>query len=142
MTAMTCLKSACLVLLAAGACLMLAPASVSAQTSGADAVRMLDTDNDGTVDLDECKAAAAAVFDKLDADKSATLDQEELGDRGTITIVESPHSRMFFQTRPSKADYVGFVVKRFDVVDPDHEGELDAAEFETEDGQALLKLLQ
>jgi Ca2+-binding EF-hand superfamily protein len=129
-------------LLAAGIWMMAVPASVSAQTSGADAVKMLDTDNDGTVDLDECKAAAATMFDKLDADKSATLDQGELGDRGTITIVESPHNRMFFETRPSKADYIGFVVKRFDIVDPDHEGTLDATEFESEDGQLLVKLLQ
>jgi EF hand len=104
-------------------------------------VKMLDTDNDGTLDLAECKAAGAATFDKLDADKSATLDQGELGDRATITIVSSPHGRMFFQTRPSKDDYVGFIVKQFERADPDHEGKLDAKELETEEGQSLVKLL-
>ena len=142
MTALRFMRELACVLLAAGVGMSMVPASVSAQTSGADAIKMLDTDHDGTLDLAECKAAAAAMFDKLDADKSATLDQQELGDRGTITIVESPHHTMFFQTRPSKADYVGFVVKRFDVVDPDHEGKLDAKELDTPAGQALVKLLQ
>jgi len=135
-------KGAAFMLLAVGVWMAVEASPVSAQMSGADAVKMLDTENDGTVDLAECKAAGAAMFDKLDADKSKTLDQEELGDRGTITIVESPHRRMFFQTRPSKDDYVGYVAKRFELADPDHEGELDAKELETEEGQALVKLLQ
>jgi hypothetical protein len=128
-----------LLLLMAGAAMMADP--VSAQTSGADAVKMLDTDSDGTVDLAECKAAGAATFDKLDTDKSTTLDQDEIGDRAVIQLVEAPIRRMFFQTRPSKADYVAMIVKRFELADPDHEGKLDAKELETEDGQALVKLL-
>jgi hypothetical protein len=58
-----------------------------------------------------------------------------------IQLVEAPIRRMFFQTRPSKADYVAMIVKRFELADPDHEGKLDAKELETEDGQALVKLL-
>jgi len=142
MTATGFTKGAALLLLAAGTCLLAASASVAAETSGADAVKMHDTDNDGTLDLAECKAAGAATFDKLDADKSATLDQEELGDRGTITLVATPGGRMLFQARPSKDDYVGFIVKQFDRADPDHEGKLDAEELQTEEGQTLVKLLQ
>ena len=37
------------------------------------AIRLLDTDNDGTVDLDEAKKAASALFDKLDRDHEGTL---------------------------------------------------------------------
>jgi hypothetical protein len=32
------------------------------------AMQLLDTDNDGTVDLDEAKKAASTQFDKLDRD--------------------------------------------------------------------------
>ena len=32
-----------------------------------------DTDNDGTVDIDEAKKAAGELFDKLDTDKDGTL---------------------------------------------------------------------
>src|SRR5215813_3003934 len=42
------------------------------------AMRMLDPDNDGTVDLDEAKKAASALFDKLDRDRDGTLDKPEL----------------------------------------------------------------
>jgi len=40
-------------------------------------IARLDTDNDGTVDLDEAKKAAGALFDKLDTDKDGTLDLKE-----------------------------------------------------------------
>jgi hypothetical protein len=38
-----------------------------------DPIRMLDTDNDGTVDLAEAKKAASALFDRLDPDHDGTL---------------------------------------------------------------------
>ena len=37
------------------------------------AMRLLDSDNDGTADLDEAKKAASALFDKLDRDHEGTL---------------------------------------------------------------------
>jgi Ca2+-binding EF-hand superfamily protein len=135
------MNGAAFVVLAAGSLMMVEASSVSAQTNGAEAIKMLDTDNDGTVDLAECKTAGAATFEKLDADKSTTLDQEELGDRAVVGLVQAPINRMFFQTRPSKDDYVVLIVRRFELADPDHDGKLDAEEFQTEDGKRLLKLL-
>jgi Ca2+-binding EF-hand superfamily protein len=41
-------------------------------------MRLLDTDNDGTVDLDEAKKSASTLFDKLDRDHEGTLDRREL----------------------------------------------------------------
>ena len=38
----------------------------------------IDTDNDGTIDLNEAKAAASTVFDKLDTNHDGTLDRAEL----------------------------------------------------------------
>jgi len=143
MTALRTTKEAALALLVASIWMMVQSPAVSAQTSGADAVKMHDADNDGTLDLAECKAAGAATFDKLDADKSTTLDQQELGDRASIMIVPaSRHGYMFFETRPSKDDYISFIAKQFDRADPNHEGTLDAEELGTEEGQALVKLLQ
>ena len=43
----------------------------------------IDTDNDGTISLDEAKAAASKVFDQLDHDHDGTLDRPEL--RGRIS---------------------------------------------------------
>ena len=45
------------------------------------AMRLLDTDNDGTVDLDEAKKA-----NKLDRDHDETLDRREL--RGRLSAAE------------------------------------------------------
>ena len=41
----------------------------------------IDTDNDGTISLDEAKAAAGKVFDQLDHDHDGTLDRAELRGR-------------------------------------------------------------
>ena len=40
--------------------------SVSAEENVTDAIKMIDTDKDGTIDLAEVKAAAAAMFINLD----------------------------------------------------------------------------
>jgi hypothetical protein len=44
-------------------------------------IQKFDTDNDGTLDLNEVKKAAGALFDKLDGDHDGTLDRRELGGR-------------------------------------------------------------
>lgn len=57
-----------------------------AWSASAGAVKMFDTDNDGTLDLAEVKKAAAALFAKLDPDHDGTLDVREL--RGRLTAKE------------------------------------------------------
>ena len=52
-------------------CWVAAPALAATKTGP---VTRFDTDNDGTVDIEEAKKAAAALFDKLDTDKDGTLD--------------------------------------------------------------------
>lgn len=43
------------------------------------AVKMFDTDDDGTLDLKEVKKAASRLFAKLDHDHDGTVDRRELG---------------------------------------------------------------
>ncbi len=47
------------------------------QASAASALTAADTDKDGTIDLNEAKAAAAVEFSKLDTDKDGTIDRKE-----------------------------------------------------------------
>jgi hypothetical protein len=106
----------------------------------ADAVRMFDTDNDGTLDLDEVKKAASALFDKLDRDHDGTLDQAELAGRLS--------ARQFAAADPdhdgtlTKDEFLAVVEQRFNAANLDNDKTLDAKEFETRAGQALLRLLR
>jgi Ca2+-binding EF-hand superfamily protein len=79
-------------------------------------LQKFDTDNDGTLDLNEVKKAGGALFDKLDRDHDGTLDRREL--RGRLSA------------------------KEFAAADPDNDGTLDAKELSNPAGRALLRLLQ
>ena len=62
---------------------LLAFGAVSAQAkSASSSVGKIDTDNDGTVDLNEIKTSAGNVFTSLEKDSDGTLDAKEL--RGKI----------------------------------------------------------
>jgi len=102
-------------------------------------VALFDTDHDGTVDLNEAKKAAGALFDKLDTDKDGTLDFKELG--GRLTQNDFTAADPDKDGTLSKDEYLAVVEKQFKAADPDNDGTVDAAEFETPAGRALSKLL-
>ena len=104
------------------------------------AVGMLDTDNDGTVDLAEAKKAAAAVFDRLDRDKDGTLDRREL--RGRLNPKEFVGADPDKDGTLTKDEYLAVVEQRFKAADPDNDGTLDAKELSGKAGRALLRLLK
>ena len=54
------------------------PFAATLPASAASPLKMLDPDNDGSVDMAEAKAAASKLFDRLDRDKDGTLDAKEL----------------------------------------------------------------
>jgi Ca2+-binding EF-hand superfamily protein len=103
-------------------------------------IRMLDTDNDGTVDLAEAKKAASALFDKLDPDHDGTLDKRELA--GRLTQKELAAADPDHDGTLTKDEYLAVVEQRFSAADPDHDGTLDAKELSSKAGQALLRLLK
>jgi Ca2+-binding EF-hand superfamily protein len=116
-----------------------APIPAQAQSSAA-AVKKFDTDNDGTLDIAEVKAAALALFDSLDKDKDGTLDKTEVKKRIS--------SGAFAKADPdkdgtlSKDEYLALVEQRFQAADTDKDGTLSAAELRTRAGRSLLLLLQ
>jgi Ca2+-binding EF-hand superfamily protein len=112
----------------------------AAAKSGADPVRMLDTDNDGTVDLAEAKKAASAVFDRLDRDHDGTLDKRELAGRLSarqLAAADPDHDGTL-----TKDEYLAVVEQRFNAANPDKDGTLDAKELGSAAGKALLRLLR
>ena len=104
------------------------------------AMRLLDTDKDGTVDLDEAKKTASTLFDKLDRDRDGTLDQREL--RGRLSAAELAAADPDKDGTLSKDEYLRLVESRFKAADPDSDGTLDEKELRSRAGQALLRLLQ
>jgi Ca2+-binding EF-hand superfamily protein len=98
-----------------------------------------DTDNDGTVDIDEAKKAASALFDKLDTDKDGTLDAKEL--RGRLTQKEFAAADPDSDGTLTKDEYLAVVEKRFRAADPDNDGTVSAAELKTAAGRSLSRLL-
>ncbi len=140
------LKSAAVLLIVMSAWIVSDGSPVSAQISGADAIKLFDKDGDGSIDLEEAKAAAAALFDRLDLDHKGTLTSEELGDRAQLIqgLLPSPSRFKMFAVggKMTKDDYLALTEERFKLADPDNDGKLDAKELQSEAGQALLKLLQ
>jgi hypothetical protein len=108
--------------------------------SGADPLYGIDTDDDHTIDIEEAKKAASAVFDRLDRDHDGTLDQREL--RGRLTAKELNAADPDHDKTLTKDEYLAVVEKRFNAADPDHDRTLDAKELRTKAGRALLRLLR
>jgi Ca2+-binding EF-hand superfamily protein len=113
-----------------------APALAANKTGS---VARFDTDNDGTVDLNEAKKAASALFDKLDADKDGTLDLKEL--HGRLTQKEFTAADPDNDGTLTKDEFLAVVEKRFRAADRDNDGTLSAAELKTGAGRSLSKLL-
>jgi Ca2+-binding EF-hand superfamily protein len=105
----------------------------------ASALQTLDPDKDGTVDLNEAKTAASALFDKLDVDHDGTLDRKELGNR--ISAEDWKTADPDNDKTISKDEYLAFVEVAFKRANPDNDGTIDAKELKTPAGRALLRLL-
>jgi hypothetical protein len=105
----------------------------------ASALQSLDPDKDETVDLNEAKTAATALFDKLDVDHDGTLDHKELGSRISADdwkLADPDNDKTI-----SKDEYLAFVEVAFKRADPDNDGTIDAKELKTPAGHALVRLL-
>ena len=119
--------------------LLLAGALAAAAPALAAPLRY-DTDNDGTVDLNEAKTAASATFDKLDVDHDGTLDKKEL--RGRVTLREWNAADPDKDGTVSKDESLALVDAMFKVADKDSEGTLDKKELRSPNGRKLEKLLK
>ncbi len=118
----------------------LAVLSGPAWSASGGAVKMFDTDNDGTLDLAEVKTAASALFAKLDPDHDGTLDTREL--RGRLTTKELATADPDHDGTLTLDEYLSVVEQRFKAADPDNDGTLDAKELKSRAGRTLLRLLR
>jgi Ca2+-binding EF-hand superfamily protein len=109
-----------------------------ARTPSAAALQRLDTDHDGTVDMNEANTAASAVFDRLDRDHEGTLDRREL--RGRMSGRQFAAAVTDHGKTMSRDEYMAAVDKLFATADSDHDGTLDLKELNSAAGRAFLRL--
>jgi Ca2+-binding EF-hand superfamily protein len=105
----------------------------------ASLLRTIDTDNDGTIDLNEAKAAAARVFDRLERDNDGTLDAREL--KGRLSAKEFAAADPDHDGTLTKDEYLALVEQRFKAANTDADDTIDAKEFGSKAGHALQRLV-
>lgn len=139
------MKKAFAIIAAGAAMTMLAgvPAAIAApKVKSCAAIKAVDPDNDGTMDLAEAKAAAGKLFDKLNKDKAkdSTLDAKEL--KGRLSARELKAADPDKDGTIDKAEYIKVVEARFKAANPDKDGTIDCREASSRAGKALMRLLK
>ncbi len=109
-----------------------------AASKGAGPLQVLDSDHDGTVDLNEVRTAASAVFDRLDRDHDGTLDKREL--RGRLSARELAAEDGDHDGTLTKDEYLATVEKRFKAANSDSDDTLDSKELSSRSGRELQRL--
>jgi hypothetical protein len=114
------------------------PAAPAAPPS--DPMEGIDTDNDGSISLDEANLAASAKFDSLDTSLDGKIDRNEMkGHISLATFREADVSRDKFL---NKTEYMALVTKRFKAADAKNDDKVDAEDLKTPAGRALLELIK
>jgi Ca2+-binding EF-hand superfamily protein len=101
---------------------------VQAKGGRAASFAAIDTDRDGTLNLDEVKRAAADLFDELDTNHDGTLTRRELG-RRRLSARAFAAADTDKDGTLSKDEYLALVERLFKAADVDHDGTLSPAEF-------------
>jgi Ca2+-binding EF-hand superfamily protein len=120
---------------------LLASGAVSAQAkSASSSVGKIDTDNDGTVDLNEIKASVGNLFTSLEKDSDGTLDAKEL--RGKISKRDFKRADPDTDGTVSRDELMSYVESLFKASDTDNDGTVDDKELKSKKGQPLLRLVR
>jgi hypothetical protein len=97
------------------------------------ALKALDPDNDGTLDLNEAKEAATKLFD-------GTLTAKEL--QGRLSRKELAAGDPDKDATLTKDEYLAIVESRFKDANADTDGTIDCKEASGKAGRALMRLLK
>lgn len=126
-------KFAAVSLLAVGAFAYTAPAFAKMN-------KALDPDADGTMTIDEAKAAAEKKFEMHDPDKDGTLDAKE-----ATKLMSKPDFTMSDADKEGtldKNEYMTAVESTFKKADTDNDGTLDSKELGSPAGKKLMRMIK
>ena len=116
------------------------PGAWARSASATKEMRAIDTDKDGSIDLNEVQSAGEATFDKLEKDKDGTLTTKEL--QGRVSRKEMKAADSDSDGTLDKKEYAALIEQRFKAADPDGDGTLDAKELKKPAGRSLMQLLK
>ena len=103
------------------------------------ALKALDPDNDGTIDLAEAQAGGSKKFAQLNPDNDGTLDAKELSgllDGAGIKAADPDNDGTL-----DMKEYEAVVAEKFKAANPDNDGTVDKKELDSPAGQELLKFI-
>ena len=104
------------------------------------AFKVIDSDKDGTIDLNEAKAAASKLFEARDGDKDSTLTAKEL--QGRLSKKDLAAADPDKDGTLTKDEYLALVESRFKAADSNANGAIDCKEAKGKAGHELLRLLK
>ena len=108
--------------------------------AAATALTAADTDKDGTISLDEAKAAAATEFDKLDKDKDGSIDLKEAAhhiSKKNFKAADPDKDKTL-----TKDEYVALAASLFKAADKDGDGTVNAKELHSTAGIELDRVIE
>jgi len=114
----------------------LATAAYAGDGSGKAEMKMMDTDQDGSISATEHAAGAKKMFDKMDADRDGIVTAQEMGaSHKDMPTAQSDHEAASSrQPEPRTSDASGKPVKsasaKIKAIDTDGDGAITAAEHE------------
>jgi len=123
----------------AATALFLAGSPSFAAVDPAGALRNLDPDNDGTIDMREAIKGAKRVFKMINPDKDRTVDAAEL--RGRLSPAGLAAADPDDDGTLTWREYKALVKATFRAANPDEDGTIDLRELQTPYGRQLLRLI-
>ena len=115
------------------------PAAAAPASKHGAAMRTLDPNGDGAIDLAEARKVAAALFDRIDHNKDGLLNKRELG--GRVTPQEFAVADRNRDGKLSKEEYLSVVESRFKAADAHNTGKVSERELFSRAGRPLARLL-
>lgn len=115
------------------------PVLAQTQITGAEVIKKIDGDNDGTLDLAEVIHAGSKVFAEINPDGDTTLESGET--KGRLTAQDWKKANKDGDKTLEMDEWLSILRARFKAANPDKDGTLDAKELDSPAGQKVIVMI-